>query len=67
MGSLYRPGARSLGVTMADIATQLRQGYYGDEVLKIQRGKDDVKVMVRYSRQERETESSIDRLRIRTT
>ncbi|PIE63381.1 MAG: multidrug transporter [Desulfobacter postgatei] len=61
-----RPGAESLGVTMADIATQLRQGYYGDEVLKIQRGKDDVKVMVRYSKQERETESSIDRLRIRT-
>ena len=33
-----RPGAKSLGVTMADIATQLRQAYYGDEVLKIQRG-----------------------------
>jgi multidrug efflux pump subunit AcrB len=61
-----QPGAESLGVTMADIATQLRQGYYGDEVLKIQRGKDDVKVMVRYSKQERETEASIDRLRIRT-
>jgi multidrug efflux pump subunit AcrB len=61
-----RPGAKALGVTMADIATQLRQAYYGDEVLKIQRGKDDVKVMVRYSKQERQTESSIDRLRIRT-
>ncbi|WP_321492028.1 efflux RND transporter permease subunit [uncultured Desulfobacter sp.] len=61
-----RPGAESLGVTMADIATQLRQAYYGDEVLKIQRGKDDIKVMVRYSRQERKSESSIDRLRIRT-
>nr|WP_321403710.1 efflux RND transporter permease subunit [uncultured Desulfobacter sp.] len=61
-----RPGAKALGVTMADIATQLRQAYYGDEVLKIQRGKDDIKVMVRYSKQERETESSIDRLRIRT-
>jgi len=60
------PGAESLGVTMADIATQLRQAYYGDEVLKIQRGKDDIKVMVRYSKAERETESSIDRLRIRT-
>ncbi|WP_020587661.1 efflux RND transporter permease subunit [Desulfobacter curvatus] len=61
-----RPGAEALGVTMADIATQLRQAYYGEEVLKIQRGKDDIKVMVRYSKQERETESSIDRLRIRT-
>ncbi|MCF6246002.1 MAG: efflux RND transporter permease subunit [Desulfobacula sp.] len=61
-----REGARSLGVTMADIATQIRQAYYGDEVLKIQRGKNDIKVMVRYSKKERETESSIDDLRIRT-
>ena len=34
--------------------------------LKFSGGKDDIKVMVRYSKQERETESSIDRLRIRT-
>lgn len=61
-----RKGAESLGVTMADIATQIRQAYYGDEVLKIQRGRDDIKVMVRYSQQERESESSIDELRIRT-
>ncbi|MCG8640872.1 MAG: efflux RND transporter permease subunit, partial [Desulfobacterales bacterium] len=58
--------ARALGITMADIATQIRQAYYGDEVLKIQRGKDDIKVMVRYSQKERESESSIDELRIRT-
>jgi len=59
-------GAKSLGITMADIATQIRQAYYGDEALKIQRGKDDIKVMVRYSQKERESESSIDDLRIRT-
>ena len=61
-----KKGAESLGITMADIATQIRQAYYGDEVLKIQRGKDDIKVMVRYSQKERESESSIDELRIRT-
>jgi len=61
-----RPGAESLGVTMADIATQIRQAYYGDEALKVQRGKDDIKVMVRYSSRERQTEASIDQLRIRT-
>ncbi|MBU2453887.1 MAG: efflux RND transporter permease subunit, partial [Proteobacteria bacterium] len=61
-----KKGAKSLGVSMADIATQIRQAYYGDEVLKIQRGKDDIKVMVRYSQKERESESSIDELRIRT-
>jgi len=61
-----KKGAESLGVTMADIAIQIRQAYYGDEALKIQRGKDDIKVMVRYSQEERETEASIDDLRIRT-
>jgi multidrug efflux pump subunit AcrB len=61
-----RPGAKALGVTMADIATQVRQAYYGDEALKVQRGKDDVKVMVRYASKERHTEASIDQLRIRT-
>ncbi|WDP92722.1 MAG: efflux RND transporter permease subunit [Desulfobacter sp.] len=61
-----KPGAENLGVTMADIAGQIRQGFYGDEVLKVQRGKNDIKVMVRYSQKERETEASIDQLRIRT-
>ncbi|MBC2703397.1 efflux RND transporter permease subunit [Desulfobacula sp.] len=61
-----KKGAKSLGITMADIATQIRQAYYGDEALKIQRGKDDIKVMVRYSQKERESEASIDALRIRT-
>ncbi|MCD4675907.1 MAG: efflux RND transporter permease subunit, partial [Desulfobacula sp.] len=61
-----KKGAKSLGITLADIATQIRQAYYGDEVLKIQRGKDDIKVMVRYSKKERESESSSDDLRIRT-
>ncbi|MFH2094010.1 MAG: efflux RND transporter permease subunit [Pseudomonadota bacterium] len=63
---LLKPGAKSIGITLADIATQIRQAYFGDEVLKVQRGKDDIKVMVRYSKQERESESSIDELRIRT-
>ncbi|MCP4021376.1 MAG: efflux RND transporter permease subunit, partial [Desulfobacteraceae bacterium] len=61
-----KKGAKSLGITMADLANQIRQAYYGDEVLKIQRGKDDIKVMVRYSQEERESESSIDEMRIRT-
>ncbi len=61
-----KKGAKPLGITMADIATQIRQAYYGDEVLKVQRGKDDIKVMVRYSQKERESEGSVDELRIRT-
>ncbi|MFN2435899.1 MAG: efflux RND transporter permease subunit [Desulfotignum sp.] len=61
-----RQGAESLGVNMADIATQLRQAYYGDEAVRVQRGRHDIKVMVRYAQKDRETEASIDELRIRT-
>lgn len=61
-----KEGARSLGITMADIAAQIRQAYYGDEAVKVQRGKNDIKVMIRYSKKERESEASIDDLRIRT-
>ena len=59
-------GAKSIGVAMADVARQVRQAYYGEEALRIQRGRDDVKVMVRYSKEERRQEASLERMRIRT-
>ena len=43
-----KPQARTLGLTLADLARQVRQGFYGDQVLRFQRGSDDVRVMVRY-------------------
>ncbi len=61
-----KPGAAPLGITLADIASQIRQAYYGEEALKVQRGRDDIKVMVRYAKKERETEASIEDMRIRT-
>jgi len=62
-----KDGAKALGVTMADIAIQTRQAYYGDEVLQIQRGEDDLKVVVRYAEDERRKISSIEEMRIRTS
>jgi len=61
-----RQGARSLGITMRDIARQVRQAFYGEEALRIQRNRDDVKVMVRYADQERSSLSGIEEMRIRT-
>ncbi len=61
-----KPGARSLGVTMRDIARQVRQAFYGEEALRIQRGRDDVKVMVRYTNRNRRSLSGIEEMRIRT-
>ncbi len=61
-----KDGARSIGITMRDLARQVRQAFYGDEALRIQRGRDDVKVMVRYSEKERRSIAGIEDMRIRT-
>jgi multidrug efflux pump subunit AcrB len=61
-----KEGVRSLGITMRSLARQVRQAFYGDEALRIQRGRDDVKVMVRYADNERRSLAGIEEMRIRT-
>jgi multidrug efflux pump subunit AcrB len=56
---------RTLGLTLGDLARQARQGFYGDEVQRIQRGKHDVRVMVRYPLEERRSLSDVENMRIR--
>lgn len=50
-----KPSAHLLGLTRAQIMNQIRQAFYGLEVQSIQRGRDDIKVMLRYPLQERES------------
>ncbi len=61
-----KPAARTLGLTLSDLARQVRQGFYGDEAMRIQRGRDEVKVMVRYPADERRSIGNIESMRIRT-
>ena len=61
-----KEGSRSIGVTMRDLARQIRQAFYGEEALRIQRNRDDVKVMVRYGDKERQSLAGIEEMRIRT-
>jgi multidrug efflux pump subunit AcrB len=61
-----KPEARNLGLTQADLGRQLRQGFYGDETLRIQRGRDDIRVYVRYPVDERRSMADIEKIRIRT-
>ena len=56
---------RTLGLTLADLARQVRAGFYGEEVQRIQRGRDDIRVMVRYPESERRSLGDIERMRIR--
>ena len=61
-----RENALPLGLTQADLALQVRQAFYGEEVQRMQRGRDDVRVMVRYPEAERRSLGSLEDMRIRT-
>jgi len=61
-----KPEARPLGLTVDDLARQVYAGYYGEEALRLQRGEDDIRVKIRYTREERESYSSLEEIRIRT-
>ena len=61
-----KPEAEALGLSMATLGRQVRQAFYGEEAQRIQRGKDEVKVMVRYPRDDRRSIADLENMRIRT-
>ena len=61
-----RVEAETYGITLAELTRQVRQGFYGQEVQRIQRGRDVVPVVVQYPKSERSTIADLDRVWIRT-
>ena len=61
-----RPAAETLGLTLSDLARQVRQAFYGEEAQRIQRGRDEVKVMVRYPAERRRSLGDLEEMRIRS-
>jgi multidrug efflux pump subunit AcrB len=61
-----RPEAQTLGFTVDDLARQIRSGYYGNEAIRLQRGRDDIRVKIRYTEDERGRLSDLKQVRIRT-
>ncbi|MBW2240374.1 MAG: efflux RND transporter permease subunit [Deltaproteobacteria bacterium] len=59
------PTAEPLGITLDDLSSQVRQAFYGEEAQRIQRGRDDIRVMVRYPRSQRRSLEDLQNLRIR--
>jgi multidrug efflux pump subunit AcrB len=61
-----KPEARTLGITEDELGRQIRSAFFGAEALRLQRGRNEVKVMVRYPEQERTSLWDFEAMRIRT-
>jgi multidrug efflux pump subunit AcrB len=61
-----KPGAVKMGLTLADVTRQVRQAYYGEEVQRLPREGQDVKVMVHYPLESRRSIESLKNFRVRT-
>ncbi len=61
-----KPGTTKLGLTLAEVNRQVRQAYYGEEVQRLPRNGQDVKVMVHYPIESRRSIESLKDFRVRT-
>jgi multidrug efflux pump subunit AcrB len=64
---LPKPEARGLGVTVADLATQLRHSLHGQEAVRVRRGQSEVKAVVSYADPDRQSLGALDNLRVRSS
>ncbi len=60
-----RPGAEQLGINLAQVMAQVRQAYFGEEVQRLPRAGQDVKVMLRYPHASRDSLESLKHFRVR--
>jgi hydrophobic/amphiphilic exporter-1 (mainly G- bacteria), HAE1 family len=60
-----KESAQSMGITSADLADTIRNAYYGAEVMRMQRGRHEVKLMVRYPESERTSLAQFHEIRVR--
>lgn len=60
-----RPEARALGLTPDDLARQLRSAFFGEEALRVWRGREEVRVRVRLPAEERDSVGDVESYMIR--
>jgi multidrug efflux pump subunit AcrB len=61
-----RPEGEALGLTQRDLSRQVRAAFFGEQAQRVQRDRDDIRVMVRLPLAQRQSLSTLDQLRIRT-
>ena len=59
-----KPEARSLGLTLDGLAREVRAGFFGEEALRVQRGREDVRVYVRLPQEERDAVADLENFRV---
>jgi multidrug efflux pump subunit AcrB len=59
-----KPRAVAMGVPLESIARTVRASYYGEEVMRLQRGRHEVKLMVRYPEEDRKSLARFDDIRV---
>ena len=63
--SLKEGKSELLGLTLRDVVNQVRQGFFGDEVMRVQRGEDEVRLWVRYTPEDRLSIGKLENMRVR--
>lgn len=61
-----KPKAYFLGMNHASISQQVRQGFYGGQAQRLQYGRDEVRVWVRYPKTDRQTVGQLEDMKIKT-
>jgi multidrug efflux pump subunit AcrB len=61
-----KPKAYFLGLDEASIASQVRQGFYGAQAQRLQVGRDELRVWVRYPKSDRTTLGQMENMKIKT-
>lgn len=57
--------AKYLGLNLQEVVGQVRAGFFGNEVQRLQRGRDEVRVWVRYAEQDRKNLDQLQDMRVR--
>jgi multidrug efflux pump subunit AcrB len=61
-----KPEAELLGITLEDLARQVQQAFLGQQAQRIQRGREDIRIIVRYPASERQSLANLKKMYIRS-
>lgn len=61
-----RPEGEALGLTQQELSKQVRGAFFGEQAQRVQRDRDDIRVMIRLPLEQRQNLATLDQLRIRT-